>query len=385
MSDLYLILKNLTRRKLRLALTLFAIFIAFLIFGVLASFNKAFNAGIELSADDRMVVVNKINFTQPLPIAYVNKARAVEGVNVLTWCNWFGGYYQDPRNVIPTMACDAESMLQVYPEIVLPDDQRLAFLQNRQGLIAGAGVAQKYGWKVGDRIPLNSNIFSQKTGGSSWDFVVEGIYTGSTEQFDTNSVYFHYKYFDESRSFGKDFAGFLILRTVDPALNDMVATAIDAMFANSFYETSTDSEKAFNKAFIAQIGNIAMIVTSVVGAAFFTILLIVGNTMVLAIRERTGEIAVMKTLGFPAARIFRMVLGESLLLSLLGGLLGLLAAWLLVNAAKTATAGILPTLLLTPDVALTAVAIMIALGLLTGIAPALSALRLNIITAMSRQ
>ncbi|WCL55486.1 ABC transporter permease [Gimibacter soli] len=385
MSDLYLIFKNLTRRKLRLSLTLFAIFVAFLIFGVLSSFNKAFNSGIELSADDRMVVVNKINFTQPLPIAYVNKARAIEGVDVLTWCNWFGGYYQDPKNFIAAMACDAETLLDVYPEIVLPEDQKKAFMANRQGLIAGQAIAVKFGWKVGDRIPMNSNIFSQKTGGTAWDFDVEGIYTGSTEQFDTNSVYFHYKYFDESRSFGKDYAGWLILRTTDPALNDKVANTIDTMFANSFFETSTDSEKAFNKAFIAQIGNIAMIVTSVVGAAFFTILLIVGNTMVLAIRERTGEIAVMKTLGFPAARIFKLVLGESLLLSLIGGLLGIGAAWLIVGGMKAALAGILPTLVLTPDVALTALAIMVGLGFLTGIVPALSAHRLNIITAMSRQ
>lgn len=385
MKDLYLIYKNLTRKRLRLFLTCFAIFIAFLIYGAVTTLNSAMNSGIEMSADNRLVVVNRINFTNPLPISYVNKVRAIEGVKAVTHANWFGGYYQEPANQVVTMAVDPESYLEVMDELVLPPEQRQAWFNNRQGMIVGEGLARAQGWKVGDRIPISSNIFSRRDGSHTWDFVVESIFTSRDAQRDTRFLLFHYKYFMETQSFDrKDWVGWLTLTTADPALNERVANTIDDMFANSQAETDTSTEKAFNKAFIEQIGNIGLIIFGVVFTAFFTILLVVGNTMVLSIRERTNEIAVLKTLGFRASRIFKMVLAESMLLSLLGGLAGLAAAYGIVGWARQMLAGTLPNLVLTDAIALQSIAYMLALGLITGLAPAINAVRLNIVTAFGR-
>lgn len=385
MKDLFLVFKNLTRKPLRLFLTMFATFVAFLIYGTLTTFQVAIDSGVELSADDRLIVVNKINFTQPLPISYVNRVQALPNITGITHLNWFGGYFQDPQNFIVMFAVDEGSFLGVYNEIVMPDEQREAWLQNRQGLIAGEAIAERFGWKVGDRIPVNSNIFSQADGSSAWDFDVVGIYTGTDAQTDTNSVYFHYDYFNETQTFGRDFIGFMGIRTTDPQLNESVIKSIDDLFANTPYETETVPEKAFNQAFIEQIGNLSLILGSVVFAAFFIILVIVGNSMVLAIRERTGEIGVLKTLGFKSQRIFFMVLAESLLLAGISGALGLLATSAVVDVLNGIVAIQLPVLVLRQEIVMEAVAIMIGLGLITGIVPAVSALRLNIITALSRQ
>ena len=383
MKDLYLVLKNLTRKPLRLFLTVFATFIAFMIFGTLTAFQQAFDAGVDLAADDRLVVVNKINFTQTLPIAYANRVRGVEDVVAVTHLNWFGGYYQEPRNQFAMFAVDAENFLTVYDELVIGDAERAAWIANRQGLIAGKSIAENFGWQAGERIPVNSNIFSQRDGRTDWDFDVVAIYEGADPQTDTNSVYFHYEYFNETQSFGGDFIGFMGVRTTDPQQNEAVIAAIDDMFANSPAETETVPEKAFNKAFIEQIGNLSLILTSVVLAAFFVILVIVGNSMILSIRERTREIGVMKTLGFTSGRIFRMVLTESLLVALIGGVLGVLAAGLMVSLVNKAPIQ-LPVLVLGGSVWTQALLYVAVLGFITGIVPAMNALKLNIITALSR-
>ena len=250
--------------------------------------------------------------------------------------------------------------------------------------VVGEKLAQKWGWKVGDHIPIGSNIFSQKSGGSSWDVTIAGIVKGKSEAIDTNFLLLQFAYFDETRSFGKDTVGWIVLQTNSPADNDRVAKAIDAMFANSTAETSTDTEKAFGKAFAAQFGNIALIVVLVVGAAFVTILMIVGNTMALTIRERTREIGVMKTLGFSGARILRMVLGESILLALLGGIPGLVIAALVTMALRNSLANVAPSFAVSPDIALMGIGLMIALGVITGIIPALNAMRLKIAAALGR-
>ncbi|MCO1333076.1 FtsX-like permease family protein [Microbulbifer sp. OS29] len=385
MSDFYLIYKNMTRKPLRLFLTCFAIFIAFLIFGAVTSLKSALNSSVELSADNRLVVFNRINFTQTLPIAYVQKVAAVDGVKNVTHLNWFGGYYQEPSRQVVSMAVDPESYLKVYEEIVVPEDQKQAWFNNRQGALVGEKLAEIYAWKIGDRIPLSSNIFTHNDGGYTWELVVSGIFKGDTEQYDTRQLLLHYKYFMETQTFGNDWIGWMALTTDDPAINETVAKTIDDNFANSQSETDTSTEKAFNKAFIEQIGNIGLIIFSVVFTAFFTILVVVGNTMALTIRERTGEIAVLKTLGFSSTRIFRMVLSESLLIAFVGGLSGLAAAWLLVEGVKTFLARFLPNLILGGDIALQAILFMLLLGLITGLMPAFQALRLNIVTAFNRQ
>ncbi len=386
MNDFDLVRKNLFRRKLRAALMIVSILIAFMIFGVLAGFYRAFTAGEDRAAADRLITVNKINFTQPMPIAYFNRVRAVDGVRQVTFANWFGGYYQDPKNFLMTLAIEPATYFDVYrSELDIPPEQLQAFISDRSSAVIGESMARKWGWKVGDRVPVASNIFTQRSNGShTWDFTIAGIVKGKAEQVSTDFLLFQYAYFDETRTFGKDTIGWLILQTNSPENNDRVAKTIDAMFANSTAETSTDTEKAFGKAFAAQFGNIALIVFLVVGAAFVTILMIVGNTMALSIRERTREIGVLKTLGFSGPRILRMVLGESVLLALLGGLPGLAIAALITIALRASLANIAPAFAVSPVIALEGIALMIALGLFTGVIPALNAMRLKIATALGR-
>ncbi len=385
MNDFDLVRKNLFRRKLRAALMIVSILIAFMIFGVLAGFHRAFTVGEDRAAADRLITVNKINFTQPLPMAYFNRVRAVDGVRQVTHANWFGGYYQDPKNFVMSLAIEPATYFDVYrKEFDIPPEQLTAFIRDRSSAVIGESMARKWGWKVGDRVPIASNIFSQRSGGHTWDFTIAGIVKAKVEHVDTNFVLFQYDYFDETRSFGKDTIGWLILQTNTPENNDRVVKTIDSMFANSTAETSTDTEKAFGTAFVAQFGNIALIVFLVVGAAFVTILMIVGNTMALSIRERTREIGVLKTLGFSGGRILRMVLGESILLALLGGLPGLAIAALITIALRASLANIAPAFAVSPDIALEGIALMIALGLFTGVIPALNAMRLRIATALGR-
>jgi putative ABC transport system permease protein len=363
-----------------------SILIAFMIFGVLAGVYASYTAGEDRAADDRLVVVNKVNFTQPLPYAYYNRVRSVPGVRKATYAIWFGGYYQDPKNVLIVMAVEPETYTDIFSrDFDLAPEARQAFIRQRDSAIVGADMAKKWGWKVGDRVPVSSNIFSQKNGGGHvWDFSIVGIFTGKAEQNGTDLMFFQYDYFDETRSFLKDTIGWLVLQTENPADNDRVAKAIDAMFVNSTAETSTDTEKAFNKAFAAQFGNIALIVILVVGAAFITILMIVGNTMALSIRERTREIGVLKTLGFSGSHVLGLVLGESVLLALLGGLPGLALAWGITASLRPSVSAFLPGFALTPGIAAEALVLMLVLGVVTGIAPALSAWRLRISTALGR-
>jgi len=385
MNDFTLVRKNLFRRKLRAILMIVSILIAFLIFGVLAGVYASFTAGEDRAAADRLVVVNKVNFTQPLPIAYYNRVRSVAGIRQVTHANWFGGYYQDPKNFLVVMAVEPETYTDIFSrDFDFAPEARQAFIRTRTGAMVGEAMARKWGWKVGDRVPIASNIFSQRNGSHTWDLDIVGIFTGKTPQNDTNFMFFQYNYFDETRSFGKDTIGWLVLQTANSADNDPIAKTIDAMFVNSTAETATDTEKAFNKAFAAQFGNIALIVVLVVGAAFVTILMIVGNTMALTIRERTREIGVLKTLGFTGGRILGLVLGESVLLALLGGLPGLALAALVTVLLRPSVSNLLPGFALTGDFVAEAIGLMLALGLITGLIPALNAMRLKIAIALGR-
>jgi putative ABC transport system permease protein len=279
--------KNLFRHKLRASLMIVCILTAFAIFGVLASIERSVNAGQDLAAADRLVVVNKISFTQPLPIAYVDRVRAVDGVKQVTHVNWFGGYYQDPKNSVVALAVDPVTYMGVYGnELDISLEARQSFIRDRTGALVGEAMAKKWGWKVGDHVPIANDIFTQKNGSRSWDFTVVGIFNGKKPEVDTNFMVFQYDYLDATRALGQGQIGWMVLRTASPEVNDRVARTIDQTFANSAYETSTDTEKALNKAFVAQFGNIKLIMVLVVGAAFVTILMIVGNTLMMSVRER---------------------------------------------------------------------------------------------------
>ena len=389
MTDLDLIRKNLFRKPLRTVLLTVSIFMAFLIFGMLTSLNVALNRASETgAASDRLIVSNKINFTQPLPIAYVNRIAAIPGVTGVTHSNWFGAYYQDQRaSRFVGFAVDPARYLAIYAnDVRLTEAERNAFVAERTGVIVGKALAEQYGWKVGQTIPVSSNIFVQADGRRSWDMKISGVFTGAKPTDSTNALYFHYDYLNETTTFGRDQIGNVAVRTASPDLNDQVAKAIDATFANSPYETSTVDEKTFARAFLKQAGDLNFIVSMVVAAAFAAILMIVSTTLVSAMRERTKEIGVMKTLGFSSPRVLRMVLGEALMLSSLGAVLGLAtSAVVLAVLSKSPAGASFGDLSMSAGVALAGVALAVTLGLVTGAIPAASALRMSIVDALNRR
>lgn len=385
MNDLTLVWKNLFWRKLRTWLMIVSILVAFAIFGVLGAFYRAFNAGEDLAAANRLIVVNKINFSQTMPVSYFNRIKGVAGVKQVTYASWFGGYYQDPKNFLTVFAVDPASYLAVYRDDLDVDPGALnAFARQRTAAIVGEKMAANWRWKVGDRVPVSSNVLSQKSGSTTWEFDIVGIAKGKGEQANTNVLLFQYDYLNETRSYGKDTIGWIVLQTASSADNDGVAKAIDTMFVNSGTETSTDTEQAFGKAFAAQLGNVSLIIFFVVGAAFVTILMIVGNTMALSVRERTRQIGVLKTLGFSGRRILSIILGEAMLVSLIGGTGGLAIAFALAVTLRGSMADIAPAFSVSPAVLLTGFGLMIGLGFVTGIVPAYNAMRLQIATALGR-
>jgi putative ABC transport system permease protein len=278
MNHALLVAKNLGRRKLRTALMLVAIFIAFFLFGCLESFNHAFYSGETAAAADRLVTVNRINFTMPLPISYVDRIRQIPGVVHVTPQSWFGGYYQDPREPLFMMATDPQAYLDVYPAVRMAPAQRQAWLTERTALAVGRVAADKHNWKVGDHIPISSNIYSRANGSHSWEFTVAAVFTSPDDPSRESMVMMHHDYFDDTVTFGRDQANMIIFTTASAKLKDSIAKAVDAGFANSPAETTTDTAAAFNRAFTAQLGNIALIISLVVATAFAAILLIVGNT-----------------------------------------------------------------------------------------------------------
>jgi putative ABC transport system permease protein len=333
-----------------------------------------------------MVTLSKINFTETLPNAHFDRIAATEGVTAATHLNWFGGYYQENKNFLPVFAVDPENYFKVYSEdLQIPAAEREAFFKDRTAMLVAEPVAKQFGWRVGQRIPIKSNIFTNATtGDSTWNFLLVGTIPTPAGSSQTGSVLINYDYFNETKTFGKDRIGWVAFLTKSATINDQVANAIDQRFANSSDETSTQDEEAFNKSFAAQLGNIALVVSLVVGAAFTAILLIVGTTMALAIRERTNEVGVMKTLGFPSGRVLRMVLSESLMISFVGAAVGTGIALILL-ALMGMSAGAMPPMTYAPLAAPLTIAIALALGLITGFAPALSAYRMKIVDAFARR
>jgi putative ABC transport system permease protein len=379
-----LIWKNAWRKKIRTLLTILSVFVAFLLFALLSALSYAFKYGAEAADAERLVVIDKVSLINPLPVAYKNRIAATEGVHSVTHSTWFGGYYQDPKNQFPQFPVEPLEYFAMYPEYKMPSEQFEAWTRNRTGAVVGKEIAEQFGWKVGDRIPINATIWTKSDGGRTWEFDLEGIFENENPRGNSALFLFHYDYFDEARAFGQGLVGWYILRVAPGADPVQVRNAVDLQFENSANQTETSTEAAFAQSFAEQFGNIALVVTLVLGAVFFTLLLVSGNTMSQSVRERISELAVLKSLGFSDRSVLGIVLSESILIMLIGGLLGIGVGWFLSKGVAGAIGAFLPGFYFSPTAALTAVGIMIAGGIVAGIFPALQAMRLSIIDALAR-
>jgi putative ABC transport system permease protein len=384
MKFLSLVWSNLKRKKLRTALTLLSIFIAFVLYGLLCTIKEAFTAGIALAEADRLVVRHKVSLIMNLPEAYRARMEKIPGVASAVHMTWFNGIYQDePKNFFGSFpVSDPAEFLAMYPEFLLPEEQKQAWIKTRTGVIVGRTLAERFNWKIGDRIPLTSPIWPRE-GDGAWEFEIVGIFDGAKKATDTSGFYFRYDYFDEARSEGKGLVGWYSVRVNDPAQAGAVAEAIDDEFANSPYETKAEPEGAFMQAFAQQIGDIGAIMVAILSAVFFTILLVAGNTMGQAVRERIEEIGVLKALGYTNELVLTLVLAESCLIAAVGGLTGLGVAWL-ITAGGSPVPAMLPVFYLPPRYVMIGVGLVILLGFVAGILPALQAMRLRVAEALRR-
>jgi putative ABC transport system permease protein len=378
-----LVWKNIWRRRLRTIFTLACIVIAFVLFGILMTIRAAFSLGVQLAGQDRLILIHKVSLIQPLPLSYQARIAVVPGVTGVTHSTWFGGVYQDPANFFAKMAVVPEEYLAMYPEFRITADEKKAWLADRQGAIAGRDTAKKFGWKVGDRIPVLGDIYKTKSGdGETWEFNLDGIYDADPG-IDKTNLFFRYDYLDENRTFGQGTVGWYIVKIDDPSKSAQLAATFDSMFANSPAETKTTTEKGFVEGFAKQIGDIGTIMIAILTAVLFTILLVVGNTMMQSVRERTNELAVLKTLGFSNAAVLGLVLGESIFVAALGGSVGLAAVWMFVRTGDP-TGGLLPAWVLPPADVVFGAWLVLALGVLAGALPAVHATRLRITDALRR-
>jgi putative ABC transport system permease protein len=375
---------NLKRRKLRLAFTFMSILLAFLMFGMLDALRTSLAGVVNVAGADRILVQSKVNMIVPLPRGHYEKIRATPGVKAAASFNWFGGMYKDARRPIQMQATDPEEFLKVYPEVKLEPAEIAAWEQNRQGMIVGSLLAQANGWKIGDRVPIRSQIWRKLDGTDTWQFDIVGIYDVDGGGVNKASAFLRYDYFNESLQFGRDMSGMIAVRVDDAKQASAVAARIDAQFENSPNETKTATEREFVKRLLEQVGDIGSILVSVTAAVFFTMLLVTANTMAQSVRERTNEIGVLKTLGFGGRTILTLVLLESLFLTLTGGIVGLGLAWLLARGVGVAIKDYFPSFHIGVATMIMGVSLMLAFGLVTGAWPALTAMRLKIVDALRR-
>jgi putative ABC transport system permease protein len=381
MKFLPLIWKNVWRRKFRTTFTLLSIFVAFLLFGLLMTIRAAFSLGVEIAGLDRLILIHKVSLIMPLPYSYLGRLQTTPGVELATHQTWFNGIYQEPANFFANIAVEPEKFLKIYPEFRVPPDQVDAWLSDRQGAIVGRNLAERFGWKVGDRIPLIGTIWQPKQG-QVWDFNLRGIYDAD-EGIDKTQFFFRYDYLDENRAEGEGLVGWYVVKIADPSQAVALSRTFDEMFANSSAETKTTTEKGFIEGFAKQIGDIGAIMIAISSVVLFMFGLVAASTMAQSVRERTSELAVLKTLGFPGGTILALVLAESLSIVIVGGGLGLAVAWLFVQQCDP-TGGLLPIFSLPPRDVVLGAALMLAMGLLAGAAPALGAMRLKITDALRR-
>ena len=385
MKFLHLIWSNLKRKKLRTSLTLLSIVVAFILFGFLSAIQQALVGGVALAGADRLVVREKVSIINLLPVSYEARMDRIPGVDFSTFQTWFGGIYQDPKNFFMQNPVEPEKFLKMHPEIILPPDELKAWLATRTGAIVGRRTANRFHWQIGDQVPIQSTIWTLPDGSRTWTFDIVGIYDGKDKGTDTTPLFFRYDYFDEARQvWGKGQVDWYTIRIKDPSQAAEVAKQVDAEFENSPAETKTEPEGAFIQGWAAQLGNIVLIVSSILGMVFFTILLVTGNTMAQAVRERTGELGVLKAIGFTNAQVVALVLAESCLLTVIGGVAGLGLARAITPVIAQPLAGLLPMFFLPARALTIGLGLSVALGFVTGIFPALQAMRLRVADALRR-
>ncbi|MGA2003658.1 MAG: FtsX-like permease family protein [Terriglobales bacterium] len=376
-----LILANLFRKKIRLALTLGSFAVALFLFAFLGVVRDAFNRGADVAGADRLVTINRTSIINPIPLSYRDKILRIPGIKCITHNNWFGGVYKDEKNFFPQFVIDPENQRQVFPEFSVPDDQWNTFLKDREGAVVGARTMERFHWKIGDRIPIKTTLY----GGGSWEFNLDGVYHGKQAQDDETQFWFQWDYFEEripDRLKGN--IGWYVLRVENPDESPRIAKAIDQEFANSPYETKTETESAFAAGWVKQFGNIQFLIVSIGSVVFFTLLLVTGNTMAISVRERTAELAVLKAIGFSDRSILFFILGESLAIALVGGLLGLLLATLAIPVLANALNGMLPNLILSPKLLAFGLFTALVVGIASGILPGIGAMRMRVVNALRR-
>jgi putative ABC transport system permease protein len=376
-----LIFSNLFRKKVRLILTLGSFAVALFLFAFLAVVKDAFNRGGTVASANRLVTINRVSIIQPIPLSYRDKILRIPGVQRVTFDNWFGGVYQEEKNFFPQFVIDPENQRQVFSELLVSDDQWNAFLKDRQGAIAGAGTAKRFGWKVGDRIPIKNSIY----GSDAWEFNLDGIYHGRTAQDDETQFWFQWDYFEErvpDRNKGQ--VGWYTVKLDSPDDAVRISKAIDDEFANSPYETKTETESAFAAGWVKQFGNIEFLILAIGSVVFFTLLLVTGNTMAISVRERTGELAILKAIGFKNGSILLFILAESLTIALIGGLAGLGLALAAIPVMGAALNGLLPNLIISKSMLATGIGFALLVGAASGILPGIGAMRLRVVEAFRK-
>ena len=379
-----LIWSALFRSKTRTALTLLSVVAAFLLFGLLDSVRVAFTSGGGVAGADRLVVSSRLSLTQMLPLNLEQKIASTSGVKRVAYAAWFGGIYKDPRNFFPNFSV-SENYLSLYPEYVISDAQMKAWQNDRTGAIVGESLARKFGWKIGDTIPLQATIFPQKDGSNAWPLTLRGTFVVADDKKkgEENQLLFHWKYFDEANQYVNGQVGWYMVKLDNVDHATRVAKAIDAISENSDRETKSQTEQAFNQSFLKQFADIGFIVTAIMGAVFFTLLLLTGNTMAQAVRDRVPELAILKTLGFTNGSVMALVMAESVLLVVLGGLIGMGLAAIMVPVLAALTGGALPVGAIPAETWAMGLALMVGIGLVVGALPSLRAMRLKIVDALA--
>ena len=386
MKYLPLVWATLWRKKTRTIFTLLSVVLAFLLFGVLETVDRAFShPGVGIAGADKLITTNKFSITLQLPFADVQQIRAVPGVAEVTWITWFGGYYQESKNFVFVVPIDTATYFNLHKDEFNVDGAAMqAFRATRTGALANAALMRKFGWKVGDKVPLHSTIWTQKNGSLDWTFDIVGSFVAkdATQQDQqASSLLFHYEMFDEGRTFGKGNVGWFEERVGDPQQSAAIGSRIDSLFANSSDETKTQPAKDFTMAFIKQFGDVGFVLRAILGAVFFTLLFLTGNTMMQSVRERVPELAVLKTLGFSDSTVLRLVIGEALLLCLAAAVAGLALSYAALPIVKRGLQGVE----LSPLALLPGLGVAVILAVVVGLPPALRAMRLNIVDALAEK